>query len=103
MVAAVVVAAAAAAGCADAMRAPLIEALLAIHLALAGCAGCDGDEDEVTRAAEIAREIRERPDDAEAILEEHDMTIDELEALMYEIAADPEKSQRYEQALGSEE
>jgi hypothetical protein len=85
-----------------AIRHPILRSALVLTLALTGCGSC-GSEDEVLRAAEIAREIRERPDDTEAILEEHEMTIEELEALMYEIAADPEKSQRYQEALGPAE
>ena len=54
------------------------------------------------RAAAIARQLQADPEGAEAILEEHELTIEELEALMVEIAADEELSERYDQALQAE-
>lgn len=76
--------------------------LLLVLLVLVG-AGCDDEpEDKALRAAEIAQEIRENPEETEAVLEDHDMTIEQFEALIYEVAADPELSERYEEALAEE-
>jgi len=47
--------------------------------------------------------VTEAPDDAERILEEHEITIEELEQLMLDVAADPELSERYQEALAAEE
>ena len=66
---------------------------LALVLLLVACSN------PADRAAEIAGEIRAAPDRTEQILEAHDMTIEELEALMYEVASDPELSERYHRAL----
>jgi len=74
----------------------LLAAVVAFGLATAGCD--DEPEDKALRAAAIASEIDESPEDTEAILEDHDMTIGQFEALMYEVAADPELSERYEKA-----
>lgn len=46
----------------------------------------------VRRGATVAIALRERPDETAAILEENRLTLPELEALMAEIAADPELS-----------
>jgi hypothetical protein len=62
-------------------------------LLLVACSG------PAERAAEIAGEMRAEPDRSAQILEEHDMTIEEFEALMYEVASDPELSRRYSEAL----
>jgi hypothetical protein len=58
-----------------------------------------GAEDLVARAVEIAKAIEADPDAAEAILEQHDLTIESYEALMYDISADPELTRAYEAAL----
>lgn len=77
--------------------------IFGLLLAIASFAcGADSD-DPAERGAEIAKEIQAAPANAEAILEEHEMTIDEFEALMYEIAADPELSERYQELLEEEE
>ncbi len=46
-------------------------------------------------AAALAREIQGRPDGAETILEAHGLTVDDFEALLFEIAADPQASEIY--------
>ena len=84
------------------MRVRLVVIALSLSLASLAC-GDDEPEDDAERAAAIAREIKASPDDAEQILEDHELTIDEFEALMYEIAADPELSERYQTLLESEE
>jgi hypothetical protein len=76
--------------------------LFALLLIAAAC-GDDEPEDKAERGAAIAREIRAAPGDAEEILEEHEMDIEQFEALMYEIAADPDLSERYEELVEAEE
>ena len=54
--------------------------------------------ERVRVAADVAREIESRPDEAEEILAAHEMTAESFEQLMYEIAADPELSRAYQAA-----
>lgn len=61
------------------------------------CGGATGSK--VDQAVAIAKEIRAKPDDAEKILGTHNMTADQWEALMYEIADDPALAAQYEAAL----
>jgi hypothetical protein len=82
-------------------------------LGLAGTIACDdADAGETTpaaetprdpakRAAAIATELKASPDNAEQVLAKHDLTIEEFERLMYEVAADPEMSEAYQVALAS--
>jgi len=49
----------------------------------------------VEKAVTIANAIAADPDSADTILESNDMDRDKFEALMYEIAKDPELSQLY--------
>lgn len=51
-------------------------------------------------AVRIAREIQASPDAADAILQRHGKTREEFEQLLYDIAADPDLSHLYNQALG---
>jgi hypothetical protein len=51
-------------------------------------------------AARIAREIEARPDQADAILERYGKTREEFEAMLYDIAADPDLSRAYKEARG---
>jgi hypothetical protein len=53
----------------------------------------------LARGLPVARALRERPDDAAAVLAEHGMTLVELESVMYRIAASPELSAAYEAEL----
>ncbi len=62
-----------------------------------GCSSCSS-EDDIEKAAIIAAQIKKTPKKAKAILEEHDMTIEEFEKVMYDIAADPELSKQFEEA-----
>ncbi|MBW2461096.1 MAG: hypothetical protein JRH11_05585 [Deltaproteobacteria bacterium] len=85
------------------MKNRLIALLLSCALSGACLAACGSESDDpVERAAAIARDIQADPANAEEVLEDHDITIDEFEELIYEIAADPEQSQRYEAALAGE-
>jgi len=58
------------------------------------------DQGMVDVAARIAREIEARPDQASAILERYGKTREEFEKMLYDIAADPDLSRAYTQALG---
>ena len=59
-----------------------------------------GDQGMVDLAASIAREIEASPDEADAVLERHGKTRAEFEQMLYDIAADPELSRAYNQAIG---
>ncbi len=66
--------------------------------------GCDSGasklpEGKAERAAVIAKEVKASPDAAEEILDKYEMTADDFEALMFEIAEDPELSDTYTKAL----
>jgi hypothetical protein len=52
-------------------------------------------QSRVDKAAAIARAIESSPSSADAALQQHGMTEQQFEDLMYEIAADPEMSQAY--------
>lgn len=76
----------------------MLRVLSPILLALVvACGGAGGDQ--VDKAVTIAKELRTRPDDAEKILGQHNMTADQWEALMYEIANDPEMAEKYAAGL----
>ena len=55
--------------------------------------------EQVQKAVNIAQAIEADPDRIETILEEAVMTADEFEALLYDIAADPELSRLYNHAM----
>ncbi len=83
------------------MNAPKILSWALLGGVVALSAGCDGEPsspNDVNAAAAIAKEIKAAPDDAEKILEKHDMTEASFEALMFEIAEDPEKSKAFTEA-----
>ncbi len=81
----------------------VLSALLLLVAVATGC-GDDGEPQDIAeRGAAIAREIRADPEHAEDILQEHEMSIEDFEALMYEIAADPEMSEKYQELLEAEE
>jgi len=84
-----------------ALSAALVGGALLFSALLLGA--CDSEpEDKALRAAAIAREIQADPEQTEAILEDHELSIEEFEALMYEVAGDPELSERYEAAVAAE-
>ncbi|GEM_PF-2821863 len=58
----------------------------------------ESPEDKAKTAATVANEIAGNPADADAILAKHDMDREKLDALMYEIARDPELTKAYAQA-----
>ena len=72
-----------------------MRSLLAAGL-FAAITACSTTPESAQRAGEIARAIDKEPDRAEAILQEHGLSVEELEALMFEIAEDPELSAAYE-------
>lgn len=53
---------------------------------------------QVATALSVRAALAERPDATEAVLAEHDLTIEGFEGLMMEIAADPALSAAYEAA-----
>lgn len=55
--------------------------------------------EQVQKAVDIAKAVEAAPDRVEAILEQAVMTADEYEALLYDIAADPELSRLYNEAM----
>ena len=56
--------------------------------------------EQVQKAVDIAKGLEADPNRIEAILEEAVMTADEYESLLYDIAADPELSRLYNEAMG---
>lgn len=56
-------------------------------------------DEGVAKAVELAKAIQAAPDNVDAILSEHGTTAAELEALLYEIAADPKRSAAYAAGL----
>ena len=66
--------------------------LLSFSLACGGAA----TGDKVDQAVTIAKELKAKPDDAEKILGSHNMTEDQWEALMYDIASDPAMATKFE-------
>jgi hypothetical protein len=63
------------------------------------CGGSGGSGDKVEQAVAVAKELRERPADAEKILAEHNLSVEQWEALMFEIADDSALAARFEAAL----
>ena len=55
-------------------------------------------EEKLQLAITVAREIEARPEQADQILARHRLEREELDLLMYEIAADPALAERYRQA-----
>lgn len=60
---------------------------------------CGGGDGKVDQALAIAQQLKAKPDDAEKILSQHNMTADQWEALMYEIASDPAMAEKFEAGL----
>lgn len=72
--------------------------LFAVFLTLSiACGGAGGGKAE--QAVTIAKELRAKPDEAEAILKKHNLTEEQWEALMFEIAEDPALSEKFEAGL----
>ena len=83
-------------------RTPAI-ALSFLMLVVPGCDSGKADSDvdpQVAKAAEIAVKIQANPDAAEATLAEAGMSVEDFEALMMDIAADPAKTEAFEKAKG---
>ena len=55
----------------------------------------DPNAEKIKLAATVAREISGAPDQADEILGKHGLDRDKLDALMFEIAGDPELTQAY--------
>jgi hypothetical protein len=52
------------------------------------------------RAARIAQEVLENPDESAAVLRRHEVSPDEFSDMMYEVAGDPELAEVYETVRG---
>jgi hypothetical protein len=52
------------------------------------------------RAARIAQEVLENPDEGAAVLERHEVSPEEFSDMMYEVAGDPELAEVYETVRG---
>ena len=55
--------------------------------------------EQVQKAVDVAKALEADPDRVEAILDEAVMSADEYEALLFDIAADPELSRLYKEAM----
>ncbi|HEY8374991.1 MAG TPA: hypothetical protein VIK91_00825 [Nannocystis sp.] len=77
------------------MKHALFSVLLTLTVACGGAA--DGKAEQ---AIAIAKELRANPAEAEAILKKHNLTVEQWEALMFEIAEDPALSAKFEAGLG---
>jgi hypothetical protein len=74
--------------------------LAAIGLfALTACGGGGADVSQAKEAAALAKQIQAKPDQADAILKEAGTDRAAFEALLYDIAADPDASRAYAEAL----
>ena len=75
---------------------------IGVGLILTACDSKQGTDptNEVDKAAAIAKEIKASPDEAEAILKKHEVTEAEFEALMFEIAEDPQMSESFVAKVG---
>ncbi len=77
----------------------LFSSILACGGAGLACGGAGDGGNKVDQAVTVARELRARPADAEKVLSEHNLSAEQWEALMFEIADDPALAARYEAAL----
>ena len=59
-----------------------------------------GYDPRVVKAAQVAREIATAPETADDVLAKQDLDRDKLDALMYEIASDPDLTEQYRIARG---
>lgn len=57
------------------------------------------NDQKVTLAATVAKEIQANPSTATETLKKHNLTQDQFENLLYDIASDPALSQKYQAAL----
>lgn len=91
------------AGCADSDTEPMMDESAEMHESEAMEAHTsDADLPEsVQHAVAIAREIEATPDDTDAILERHGLTVETFEDMMYEISADPALSKAYNDAVST--
>ena len=74
----------------------MIRASVPVLLALTVACGGAASGGKVEQAIAIAKEIRAKPDEAEKILGEHKLTVEQWEDLMYEIAGDPAMAGQFE-------
>jgi len=79
------------------MSHPLVKIVALLWLCSCSMSSSGGPA-EALRAAEIARAIDANPDRAEEILADQGLSVEELEAMMFRIAEDPELTRAYEEA-----
>jgi hypothetical protein len=86
---------------------------LIVSVALLGCGGSEVQTSDdaatpqaatavsetVSKAVAVAKQIEANPDDIDAILEQHGLTVETFEDMLYEISSDPELSEAYNAAL----
>ena len=77
--------------------APVLVAVLV--LAACGARPVPPTADQVAEVAALASELKASPAKADAVLADHGLDRAKFEALLYEIAADPNKAAAYAQAL----
>ena len=77
---------------------PMAALALGLVLGLSACDKKDAADPDVAKAAEIAAKIKADPEAAEAAIKEAGMSVEEFEALMMDIAADPKKTEAFEAA-----
>ena len=80
------------------MRRFLLTLIPAFALTLAACDSKPEVDPQVAKAAEIAKAIDASPDDAEKVLKDNSMSVEDFEAMMLDIASDPAKSEAFQQA-----
>lgn len=60
----------------------------------------EGYDPRVVQAAEVARELANAPEKADDVLAQKNLDREKLDALMYEIASDPDLTEQYRIARG---
>jgi hypothetical protein len=94
----------------------LIALLAVLALALPGCGGsshdhgdaaheavtaaADAAHDIVDQAVAVARDLESDAKPAEQVLEDHGMTAEKFEDLLYEISGDSKLAKKFREALG---
>lgn len=78
------------------MKYSLASLLLCVAVA---CGGPGTTGSKLDQAVAVARDLRARPGEPEKVLAEHQLSAEQWEALMFEIADDPALAGQYEAAL----
>jgi len=93
----------------------LIALFIVLALSLSGCGGQSYDQGEAHEAVEaaaetahdivdqavaVARDLESGAGSAEQVLEEHGITVEKFEGLLYEISSDSKLAKKFREALG---